>query len=125
MRNRADRDACTGSVDVIAGAPLAGGATGSTAGAASSATGTCGSGATASGLLAGSCGFLRNQPNRAFFAAGFLADGGTGGVALGAGVFLSLLEPNMEDGYLKGATRQWAGPRHCLRGGQHAEETAQ
>jgi hypothetical protein len=31
----------------------------------------------------------------------------------------------MEDGYLKGATRQWAGLVHCLRSGLNAEETAQ
>ena len=52
--------------------------------------------------VTGACGFLRSQPNRSFFSAGFSAEAGLEG----AGVFLSSLEPNMEDGYLKGATRR-------------------
>jgi hypothetical protein len=38
---------------------------------------------------------LRSHPNRLFFS------------PAAAGVFLSSLEPNMEDGYLTVATRQW------------------
>lgn len=52
--------------------------------------------------VTGACGFLRSQPNKSFFSAGLSAEGGVEG----AGVFLSSLEPNMEDGYLKGATRR-------------------
>ena len=52
--------------------------------------------------VTGACGFLRSQPNRSFFSAGFSAEAGVEGT----GVFLSSLEPNMEDGYLKGATRR-------------------
>lgn len=51
-----------------------------------------------------SCGFLRSHPNRPFFS------------PAGAGVFLSSLEPNMEDGYLKVATRQsGASEKFCMR----------
>ncbi|MCY1405133.1 hypothetical protein D9M71_203670 [compost metagenome] len=64
-------------------------------GAGSAGAGVCGCSATSG------CGFLRNQPNRLFFSPD------------GAGVFLSSLEPNMEDGYLKVATRQ-AAPQKIL-----------
>src|SRR5450830_695225 len=85
---------CTG---VATGASTTGTLTGS-ASAATGNTSLTGAGV-ASGVACGcsttaSCGFLRSQPNRLFFS------------PAGAGVFLSSLEPNMEDGYLTVATRQ-------------------
>ncbi|MNE23190.1 hypothetical protein D3C80_1164340 [compost metagenome] len=76
-----------------------GSAIGRTTGAGvSSITGTgvgAGSGMACGCSTTGSCGFLRSHPNRLFFS------------PAAAGVFLSSLEPNMEDGYLTVATRQW------------------
>ncbi len=79
-----------------------GSAIGSTIGAGSSSiTGSgCGAGSGIAGgcSTTGSCGFLRSHPNRLFFS------------PAAAGVFLSSLEPNMEDGYLTVATRHKGAP---------------
>ena len=89
---------CTGAAGaVVAGASTNGTLTGNGSAATGNASLT-GAGV-ASGVGCGcsttaSCGFLRSHPNRLFFS------------PAGAGVFLSSLEPNMEDGYLTVATRQ-------------------
>lgn len=79
-----------------------GSASGRTIGAGSSSFTGAGAGA-GSGIAGGcsttgSCGFLRSHPNRLFFS------------PAAAGVFLSSLEPNMEDGYLTVATRHKGAP---------------
>ena len=79
--------ATTGSTGAASGCSTAGGgATGSV----TWGSGACGCSAT------GCCGFFRNQLNRPFFS------------PASAGAFLSSLEPNMEDGYLRVAmSQQW------------------
>jgi len=92
--------AARGTSVAVAGASATTGSTGAASGCSTADGGATGSAAWGSGACGcsatGCCGFLRNQLNRPFFS------------PASAGAFLSSLEPNMEDGYLRVAmSQQW------------------
>lgn len=90
--------AARGTSVAVAGASATTGSTGAASGCSTADGGATGSAAWGSGACGcsatGCCGFLRNQLNRPFFS------------PASAGAFLSSLEPNMEDGYLRVAMGQ-------------------
>ena len=92
--------ATRGASATAAGAAVTTGSTGAASGRSTAGCGATGSAAWGSGACGcsatGCCGFFRNQLNRPFFS------------PASAGAFLSSLEPNMEDGYLRVAmSQQW------------------